>query len=622
MQQNRQDLKLGFTGGTMATATKFSNLIDSFYNKEDDGVVLSPEGTTGAQGLWFYNIGATPGGLSEPGKTGQFAIDANGAWVCIGNNFWIQIAAQGGGTTGPTGNNGITGPTGNNGITGPTGNNGITGPTGVGITGPTGNNGVNGTTGPTGNNGITGPTGNNGLNAPGYTWIGIWVVGGSPTKYAVVNDLVGATDGNVYICIADVNSDTSDPSVDFTHWEPFISNFLQGPSGSTGSTGITGPSGSTGITGPSGPTGITGNTGPTGSTGNTGPTGITGNTGPTGITGNTGPTGSTGNTGPTGITGNTGPTGVTGNTGPTGNNGITGPTGETSSVSTIKVEWRNNFSNLTNTADNFVRWDTTAFNSTDSGLSLVNSGATATDTAGSNCARVKIEKAGYYEIKSGLRLFDMVSNVDVVTRLWTSTTQSGIMTYVKLLSDDKFAELSTDRLIQGSDVFFFNANTFITFSIVPSANSPFPSSSLDTPTYFTVTRVGGGGPSGPQGPTGVGTTGNTGPTGITGPTGSTIEIVNFVSGSTTVDLNFSSTLFGIIHTGATGTTLVVNLPLGVTADNGKILRVKDVIGVAASKPHRLIPSGSQTIDGYPAIDCELNWMSLSLVFYNNNWYII
>jgi hypothetical protein len=57
-------------------------------------------------------------------------------------------------------------------------------------------------------------------------------------------------------------------------------------------------------------------------------------------------------------------------------------------------------------------------------------------------------------------------------------------------------------------------------------------------------------------------------------------------------------------------------------DNGKILRVKDVIGVAASKPHRLIPSGSQTIDGYPAIDCELNWMSLSLVFYNNNWYII
>ena len=396
MQQNRQDLKLGFTGGTSATATKFGNLIDSFFNKTEDNVVLSPEGTTGANGLWFYNIGATPGGLTEPGKTGQFAIDPLGAWVCIGNGAWIQIAAQGG-TTGPTGPTGA-------GVQGPTGPTGNPGPTGSGAQGP---RGYTGETGPIGN---TGPTGN---NAPGYVWIGEWIIGASPTKYAVVNDLI-SFNGNVYICISDVNSDTSDPSTDGVHWNPFISNFLQGATGDKGATGSTG---------------ATGNNGTNGNIGATGATGATG----TGTTGNTGPTGATG-------TGITGPTGPTGNPGPTG---ITGPSG---------------------------------------------------------------------------------------------------------------------------------------------------------------------GPMGPTGPTGS--------------PGTSLETVHFVSGSTSVTLDLSYTLVGINHTGATGSTLIVNLPLGVTADNGKTLRVKDIIGVASSKPFRLIPNGSQTIDGYPAIDCQLNWMSLSLVFYNNNWYII
>ncbi|MCY7695335.1 collagen-like protein, partial [Bacillus altitudinis] len=96
-----------------------------------------------------------------------------------------------------------------------------------------------------------------------------------------------------------------------------------GPTGATGSTGVTGPTGATG------PTGVTGPTGATGPTGVTGPTGATGSTGVTGATGSTGPTGATGSTG---VTGSTGPTGVTGLTGATGDTGPTGTSLTTNSM--------------------------------------------------------------------------------------------------------------------------------------------------------------------------------------------------------------------------------------------------------------------------------------------------
>jgi hypothetical protein len=105
---------------------------------------------------------------------------------------------------------------------------------------------------------------------------------------------------------------------------------MTGPTGITGSTGITGPTGTTGSTGHTGPTGITGATGMTGMTGptgTTGSTGATGTSGPTGHTGITGPTGTTGSTGPTGITG------ITGSIGPTGITGVTGPVGPASTQS-------------------------------------------------------------------------------------------------------------------------------------------------------------------------------------------------------------------------------------------------------------------------------------------------
>jgi hypothetical protein len=102
----------------------------------------------------------------------------------------------------------------------------------------------------------------------------------------------------------------------------------EGPTGSTGATGIAGPTGGTGSTGVAGPTGRTGASGPTGSTGSTGTTGASGPTGSTGSTGPTGASGPTGSQGPTGLAGDTGSPGLQGPSGSTGSTGPAGPNGE------------------------------------------------------------------------------------------------------------------------------------------------------------------------------------------------------------------------------------------------------------------------------------------------------
>ena len=106
-----------------------------------------------------------------------------------------------------------------------------------------------------------------------------------------------------------------------------------GPTGPSGSQGVTGPIGSQGIqgvTGPSGPQGIQGPTGPQGIQGIqgvTGPSGPQGMQGPTGSQGIQGPTGPQGIQGIQGVTGPSGPQGIQGPTGPQGIQGIQGVTG-------------------------------------------------------------------------------------------------------------------------------------------------------------------------------------------------------------------------------------------------------------------------------------------------------
>jgi len=139
--------------------------------------------------------------------------------------------------------------------------------------------------------------------------------------------------GDLYIDTA--NSALYGPKT-ISGWPTPPVDLSQGPTGPTGSQGVTGPqsmvTGPTGSTGATGPR-VTGPTGPSGPTGSTGPQSVV--TGPTGSTGSTGPTGNIGATGPaggpTGPVGATGPTGAVGITGATGA-GATGPTGPTGST--------------------------------------------------------------------------------------------------------------------------------------------------------------------------------------------------------------------------------------------------------------------------------------------------
>lgn len=510
MQQNRQDLKIGFTGGTSANGTKFGNLIDSFYNVNEDSVVKGPSGQTGAMGLWFYNIGATPGGLTAPGVTGQFAIDPQGAWVCIGNGAWIQIAAQGG-ATGPTGA-GIQGPTGN---TGPQGEIGPTGVTGAGAQGP---RGYTGETGPQGNTGHTGATGD---SAPGYNWIGTFSLGATPTKYAVVNDLVGANDGNVYICISATNSDVSDPTIDDTHWNRFISNFLEAD----------------------------------------------------------------------------------------GFDPI--PCSLEASMDTIKT-----YEGATYGTDLLVPF-------TNSQLSSAHA-FTPGDYVRfrkTNYPPGSIIDNEYFEGWYTGWVFPSstlgASGQDLRINV-TKVVGSGSTPYVGW-----WMHLSGSQGNVGSQ-----GATGATGIGITGATGVTGSNGSQGNTGSTgATGIGITGPQGPTGQTGPqGVTGPSGgpigPTGPTGPGGSTIETPTFLSGSTSVDVSFSNSFFGITNSGATGNILTVNLPLGVTADNGKTIKIKDVTGNASEKPLNLVASGSQLIDRNSQVKCEMDNISLTLMYSDNNWYII
>jgi len=146
--------------------------------------------------------------------------------------------------------------------------------------------------------------------------------------------------------------------------------------------------------------------------------------------------------------------------------------------------WTINYANLTNGAENYPRWDTEVFNSSPNIFELVNSAA-----AGNTGARIFLKESGYYELISQVHLFDSFGNQDVLVKYNTATTSGGAMTPDTLLSDEKFAELTGDRLLNGTICFFISTPTYITLSINPSANSPFPSNANSTPTRIFIKKL-------------------------------------------------------------------------------------------------------------------------------------
>jgi hypothetical protein len=63
--KNRNTLKSDFSNGMMATEEKFSDMIDSPYNRAEDSVLMGPVGITGTFGL-IGPAGGTYNGLKGP----------------------------------------------------------------------------------------------------------------------------------------------------------------------------------------------------------------------------------------------------------------------------------------------------------------------------------------------------------------------------------------------------------------------------------------------------------------------------------------------------------------------------------------------------------------------------
>jgi hypothetical protein len=146
--------------------------------------------------------------------------------------------------------------------------------------------------------------------------------------------------------------------------------------------------------------------------------------------------------------------------------------------------WTTNYTNLTNGAENYPRWNTEVFNSNPNIFELVNSAA-----AGNTGARIFLKEPGYYELTSQVHLFDAFGNADFLVKYNSATGSSTAMSVVTLLSDDKFVEATGDRLLNGTICLNITTPTYITLSINPSANSPFPSDANSTPTRIFVKKL-------------------------------------------------------------------------------------------------------------------------------------
>ncbi|MDA0942412.1 MAG: hypothetical protein O2849_06345, partial [Proteobacteria bacterium] len=153
-------------------------------------------------------------------------------------------------------------------------------------------------------------------------------------------------------------------------------------------------------------------------------------------------------------------------------------------VKVAKFNWSNNYFNLSNSTENYIPWDTTVFNSNSSVYQLTNSGSTGTD-----CARILINETGYYELKALVFLYDMYSNVDVTVSVAKSTGSTGAMSLIELIFDGKFSESTSDRTLNSSTILSLSAGEYISISVNPSANGPYPASSSIGKTTLTLTKL-------------------------------------------------------------------------------------------------------------------------------------
>jgi hypothetical protein len=145
--------------------------------------------------------------------------------------------------------------------------------------------------------------------------------------------------------------------------------------------------------------------------------------------------------------------------------------------------------NFTNGVDTYIPWNTQLFNTNTNVFELVNSGSTA-GTRGDEGARIHFKQPGIYEISCQIHWFDLTGNVDFLIRVSSAATSGGTMSSFTLIHDYKSAEAAgTDQLMNGTFVFEVTAAGFYTLCVNPSANTPFPSDSDNTPSRIFVKKI-------------------------------------------------------------------------------------------------------------------------------------
>jgi len=146
------------------------------------------------------------------------------------------------------------------------------------------------------------------------------------------------------------------------------------------------------------------------------------------------------------------------------------------------------YGNLTNGSDNYMPFNTTIFNNNTDIFELVNSGSVS-GTLGNTGARIYIKEPGIYQISCQVHLFDIFNNVDILVKLSSSSTSAGTMSLVTLLHDYKSVESSADQLMNGTLLFNVTSPTYYTICVNPSANTPFPSATDNTPTRIFLQKI-------------------------------------------------------------------------------------------------------------------------------------
>ena len=151
------------------------------------------------------------------------------------------------------------------------------------------------------------------------------------------------------------------------------------------------------------------------------------------------------------------------------------------SIPAASWEWNTNYFNLTNGADNILPWDTEAFNTNSNIFELSGSGTTN--------ARIHIKESGYYEIIGQIHFYDLFGNVDVTVKIMSGSA-TGPMGLVTLLNDSRFSELTADQLINGTTIINVSTPQYYSIAVNPSANTPFPSATDNTPPKIFIKKIG------------------------------------------------------------------------------------------------------------------------------------